>query len=86
MAEASRLDDLAYLLVHLRGAAKAARAELRKLLRFPVGHPAEPHTQYVEVAQATVSYPLESFEGEVAFEALLTPLRANSLRIVIAQR
>ncbi|AMO24690.1 hypothetical protein UC35_19940 [Ramlibacter tataouinensis] len=75
VAEARRLDGLARLLVHLRDAAEEARAAKKKLQRFPLGHPAEPHARYVEVAHATANYPLENFEGEVAFEALLSARR-----------
>lgn len=73
--EARRLDALARLLVHLRNAAEEARAEKRKLHRFPPGHPAEPHARFVEIAQAVATHPLENFEGEVAFEAMLNARR-----------
>jgi hypothetical protein len=75
LREARRLDGLARLLVHLQEAAKEARLEKRKLERFPAGHLAEPYARFVEVAKATADYPLENFEGEVAFEALLNARR-----------
>ena len=69
--EASHLYGLARLLVHLRDIATEARLERHKMERWPSGHPAEPATRFMELANAVHSLPLESIQGEVAFEALL---------------
>lgn len=75
--EASALDGIARLLVHLKETAIEAREERRKIDRWPVGHPAEPSTRYQEVAQAVRDFPLEAVLNEVALEALLTARRAS---------
>ena len=74
--EARALDGLARLLIHLKDTAREARAERAKLERWPPGHPAEPSTRFRELADAIHSFPLESVNGEVAFEALLNARRA----------
>lgn len=75
--EASALDGVARLLLHLKDTAVEAREEKRKIERWPQGHPAEPSTRYQELAQAVRSFPLEAVLNEVAFEALLTARRAS---------
>ena len=74
--EARALDGLARLLIHLKDTACEARAERRKLERWPPGHPAEPSARFLELANAIHSFPLEAVNGEVAFEALLNARRA----------
>lgn len=73
--EAQSLDGLARLLVHLRDYAVEARLEKRKLHRWPPDHPAEPSLRFAELAEAVISYPLETVRGEVSFEALLNARR-----------
>ena len=74
--EARILDGLAHLLIHLKSVACEARAERRKLLRWPIGHPAEPSTRFVELSEAIHRFPLEAAQGEVPIEALLNARRA----------
>ena len=74
--EARTIDGLARLLVHLKDHAVEARAEKLKLERWPVGHPAEPHARFLELASALRHLPLESLNGEVPMEALLNARRA----------
>ena len=74
--EARELDGLTRLLIHLKDTAHEARAEKRKLERWPPGHPAEPSTRYRELADAIHTFPLEAVHGEVSFEALLNARRA----------
>lgn len=73
--EASALDGLARLLVHLRDCAVEARLEKRKLQRWPQGHPAEPHTRYAQLARAVNQYPLEALGADIALEAILNAQR-----------
>lgn len=73
--EASALDGLARLLVHLRDCAVEARLEKRKLQRWPQGHPAEPHTRYAQLARAVNQYPLEALGEDIALEAILNAQR-----------
>lgn len=73
--EARGLDGLVRLLVHLKDYAIEARAEKRKVERWPVGHPAEPSTRFSELAEAVHRFPLEAAHGEVSFEALLNARR-----------
>ena len=75
--EAAALDGLARLLIHLKETAVEAREERKKIDRWPAGHPAEPSTRYMEVAEAVRGFPLDAVLGEVAFEALLTARRAS---------
>lgn len=74
--EARELDGLARLLIHLKDTAHEARAEKRKMERWPPGHPAEPSKRYLELADAVHTFPLEAVHGEVSFEALLNARRA----------
>jgi len=74
--EARELDGLARLLIHLTDTAQEARAEKKKLERWPIGHPAEPSTRFRELADAVHAFPLEAMHGEVSFEALLNARRA----------
>ena len=74
--EARDLDGLARLLLHLKDIAHEARAEKRKMERWPPGHPAEPSTRYRELADAVHTFPLEAVHGEVSFEALMNARRA----------
>ena len=73
--EATELLGLARLLVHLREGAVEARLEKRKLKRWPYGHPAEPATRFLELAEAILRVPLENVHGDAAFEALLNARR-----------
>lgn len=73
--EANELNGLARLLVHLRDNAVEARLEKRKLERWPHGHPAEPSTRFIELAEAVLRMPLENVRGDAAFEALLNARR-----------
>lgn len=73
--DAFALDGLARLLVHLRDYAVEARLEKRKLQRWPLGHPAEPHTRYAQLARAVTQYPLEALGEDIAFEAILSAQR-----------
>jgi hypothetical protein len=75
--EASALDGIALLLGHLKDAAVHARNEKTKIERWPAGHPAEPSSLYLEVAQAVRDFPLDSVPLEVAFEALLVARRTS---------
>lgn len=74
--EARSLDGIVRLVTHLRDTAVEARAEKRKLERWPANHPAEPSTRYHELADAVHQFPFESVHGKVAFEALLNTRRA----------
>ena len=76
--EARAHDGLARLLIHLKDTAVEARAEKRKLERWPVGHPAEPSARFKELAEAVRRYPLESINAEVPFEAMLNARRISS--------
>lgn len=73
--EANELLGLARLLVHLREGAVEARIEKRKLERWPHGHPSEPATRFLELAEAILRVPLENVHGDAAFEALLNARR-----------
>ena len=73
--EASELLGLARLLIHLRDGAVEARLEKRKLKRWPHGHPAEPATRFLELAEAIFRVPLENVHGDAALEALLNTRR-----------
>ena len=73
--EAVGLNGLARLLVHLRDGTVEARLEKRKLERWPHGHPAEPSTRFMELAEAVLRMPLENVHGDAAFEALLNARR-----------
>jgi hypothetical protein len=75
-SEARSLDGIARLVTHLRDTAVEARAEKRKLDRWPANHPAEPSTRYRELADAIHQLPFDCVRGEVAFEALLNTRRA----------
>lgn len=75
--EARAHDGFARLLIHLKDAAIEARAEKRKIARWPPGHPAEPSSRFRELAEAIERYPLESIQAEVPFEALLNARRAS---------
>lgn len=75
--EASALHGIARMLVHFRDAAVEARAEKRKIERWPPGHPAEPSTRYLELAKVVRDFPIEAVLNEVAFEALLQARRAS---------
>lgn len=75
--EASALHGIARMLVHFRNAAIEARAEKRKIERWPAGHPAEPSTRYFELAEVVRKFPMEAVLNEVAFEALLQARRAS---------
>jgi hypothetical protein len=75
--DASALDGIARLLVHLRDTAIEARAEKKKIDRWPPGHPAEPSVRYREISQAVRAFPLEAVSNEVAFEAVLTARRTS---------
>jgi hypothetical protein len=74
--EARVLDGLAHLLIHLKDVACEARAERKKLERWPYGHPAEPSTRFLELSEAIHRFPLEAAHGEVPIEALLNARRA----------
>ena len=74
--EARAHDGLARLLIHLKDCAIEARAEKRKLKRWPIGHPAEPSSRFKELADAIRRYPLEAIHAELPFEALLNARRA----------
>lgn len=69
--EAHMLNGLAHLLAHLKVCAQQARAERKKLARFPPGYPAEPNTRFLALSEAIHRYPLEAVQGEVPLEALL---------------
>lgn len=75
--EARAHDGLARLLIHLKDAAIEARDEKRKKERLPPDHPAEPSSQFKELAEAIQRYPLESIHAELPFEALLNARRAT---------
>jgi len=74
--EARAHDGLARLLIHLKESAQEARAERRKLERWPPGHPAEPSSRFNELANALHQFSLDSIHGEVPLNALLTARRA----------
>ena len=74
--EARLHDGLARLLIHLKDSAIDSRAEKRKIERWPPGHPAEPSSQFKELADAIQRYPLEAIHAELPFEALLNARRA----------
>ena len=74
--EARSHDGLARLLIHLKDCAIEARAEKRKVERWPPGHPAEPSSRFKELAEAIQRYPLEAIHAELPFEALLNARRA----------
>jgi hypothetical protein len=69
-------DGLARLLIHLKDCAIEARAEKKKVVRWPVGHPAEPSSRFKELAEAIRRYPLDAIHAELPFEALLNAQRA----------
>ena len=75
--EASALDGIARMLVHLKETAIEAREERKKIERWPEGHPAAPSTRSQEVAEAVRGFPLGAVLNEVAFEALLVARRAS---------
>ena len=74
--EARFHDGLARLLIHLKDCAIEARAEKRKMKRWPPDHPAEPSSRFKELAEAIHRYPLEAMHAELPFEALLNARRA----------
>jgi hypothetical protein len=77
-------DGLARLLIHLKDCAHEARAERRKIERWPPNHPAEPSTRFNELADAIHQYPLDSIHGEVPLHALLNARRAaRELQLVV---
>lgn len=73
--EARMLDGIAHLLTHLKECAQEARAERKKLERWPPGYPAEPSTRFLELSEAIHRFPLEAVQGEVPLEALLNARR-----------
>lgn len=75
--EARAHDGLARLIIHLKDAALDARAEKRKIKRWPQGHPAEPSLRFQELAESIQRFPLESVVAEVPLEALLNARRAS---------
>lgn len=73
--DASALDGIARMLMHLRDVAVEARNAKREIERFPPNHPAEPSTRYAELAAVLRAFPMEAVLNEIAFEALLTARR-----------
>jgi hypothetical protein len=82
--EARSLDGLARILIHLKDCAEQARAEKKKIERWPVGHPAEPSTRFSELSEALHRFPLEAAQGEAPLEALLNARRvAKEMMLLI---
>lgn len=82
--EARALNGLVRLLTHLKNCAQEARAERKKLHRWPIGHPAEPSTRFQELAEAIQRFPLEAAQGEIPLEALLNARRvAKEIQLVV---
>lgn len=77
--EARILEGIAHILIHLKDCAGESRAERKKIQRWPIGHPEEPSTRFIEISEALQSYPLEAAPGEVSVEAIL-----NARRVVKA--
>jgi hypothetical protein len=73
--EARQHDGLARLLIHLKNCAVEARAEKKKIERWPPNHPAEPSSRFQELAASIQRYPLEAVHAELPFEALLNAQR-----------
>jgi hypothetical protein len=82
--EARVLEGIAHLLIHLRDCAGEARAERKKIHRCPAGHPEEPSTRFIEIADALQGYPLEAAPGEISVEAILNARRvAKALQPIV---
>lgn len=73
--EARVLEGIAHLLMHLKDCAGEARAERKKLQMWPVVHPEEPSTRFIEMSEVLQRYPLEVAPGEVSVEAILNARR-----------
>lgn len=76
--EARVLDGIAYFLIHLKESAHEARAEKKKLVRLPQGHPAEPSARFKELTESIHRFPLEVAQGAVPIEALLVTRRVSN--------
>lgn len=82
--EARAINGLICLLTKLKSCAHEARAEKKKVHRWPIGHPAEPSTRFQELAEAIHHFPLEAAQGEVPLEALLNARRvAKEIQLVV---